>query len=107
MYRPRLSPSGPSMASSAAVLLGYYAAVALHIVFELELPKSLQAKMELPHILPIPVFVPLQLLGFFIGFFVVRDVRRAAHAKIVDPRAQAAAPRPPVAVVPKSEPQPA
>jgi hypothetical protein len=69
---------------SLALLIGYLLAFSLHEPLGIELPKGLQERMNLPHILPIPIYFPLQALGFFIGFFVVRDVRRAAHAQIVD-----------------------
>jgi hypothetical protein len=69
---------------SGALLIGYLLAFAVHEPLGIELPRSLQQSMKLPHILPIPIYFPLQALGFFIGFFVVRDVRRAAHARIVN-----------------------
>jgi len=69
---------------SAAILLAYYVAIAMHYLLGIDLPRSLQERMSLPHILPIPIFAPLQVFGFFIGFFVLRDVRRAAHARIVE-----------------------
>src|SRR5262249_41297430 len=69
---------------SAVVLIGYYGAVVLHPLFGIELPSRLAQRMAEPHILPIPIFMPLQALAFMIGFFFVRDVRRVAHATIVD-----------------------
>jgi hypothetical protein len=69
---------------SAAVLVGYYAAVALHPLLQLELPTGLAHSMALPHVLPIPVNVSLQVQAFLIGFFFVRDARRVAHATIVE-----------------------
>jgi hypothetical protein len=69
---------------SAVVLIGYYGAIVLHPVLGLELSARLQERMAAPHILPIPIFLPLQALAFLIGFFFVRDVRRVAHATIVE-----------------------
>ena len=68
---------------SASIMLAFYIAVAMHYVLGIDLPRTLQERMAAPHILPIPVIVPLQVFAFFIGFFVLRDVRRAAHARIV------------------------
>jgi hypothetical protein len=69
---------------SAVVLIGYYGAVVLHPILGIELPPRLLARMAESHILPIPIFPPLQALAFLIGFFFVRDVRRVAHATIVE-----------------------
>jgi hypothetical protein len=69
---------------SAVVLIGYYGAVVLHPILGIELPARLQARMAESHILPIPIFAPLQWMAFLIGFFFVRDVRRVAHATIVE-----------------------
>jgi hypothetical protein len=69
---------------SAVVLIGYYGAIVLHPVLGLELSTRLQERMAAPHILPIPIFPPLQALAFLIGFFFVRDARRVAHATIVE-----------------------
>jgi TRAP-type C4-dicarboxylate transport system permease small subunit len=69
---------------SAVVLIGYYGAIVLHPILGIELPARLQARMAESHILPIPIFAPLQWLAFLIGFFFVRDVRRVAHATIVE-----------------------
>jgi len=69
---------------SAVVLIGYYGAVVLHPLIGIELPPRLVERMHEPHLLPIPIFPPLQALAFIIGFFFVRDVRRVAHATIVD-----------------------
>jgi uncharacterized BrkB/YihY/UPF0761 family membrane protein len=77
---------------SGVLLLAYLLAFSLHAPLGIELPKGLQDQMNQPRILPIPIYFPLLGLGFFIGFFVVRDVRRAAHAQIVDVSAVAAAP---------------
>jgi hypothetical protein len=72
------------MCVSAVVLIGYYGAIVLHPILGIELPARLQARMAESHILPIPIFAPLQWLAFLIGFFFVRDVRRVAHATIVE-----------------------
>jgi hypothetical protein len=76
---------------SGALLIAYLLAFSLHEPLGIELPKGLQESMKLRNILPIPIYFPLLALGFFIGFFVVRDVRRAAHARIVNDPADAAA----------------
>jgi hypothetical protein len=88
---PQLGQFGPiaeriidGICVSAVVLIGYYCAVALHPLLGLELSARLQERMEASHILPIPIFPPLQALAFLIGFFFVRDVRRVAHATIVE-----------------------
>jgi hypothetical protein len=78
---------------SAVVLIGYYGAIVLHPVLGLELSERLQERMAAPHILPIPIFPPLQALAFLIGFFFVRDARRVAHATIVED-VKSAAPKP-------------
>jgi hypothetical protein len=82
---------------SAVVLIGYYGAIVLHPVLGLDLSARLQERMATPHILPIPIFPPLQTLAFLIGFFFVRDARRVAHATIVEDFKSA---------VPKPAPQP-
>jgi hypothetical protein len=69
---------------SAAVLLGYYAAVALHPLLHMELPAGLAHRIAMPHTLPIPINTSLQVQAFLIGFFFVRDARRVAHATIVE-----------------------
>jgi hypothetical protein len=69
---------------SAAVLLGYYAAVALHPLLHLPFPAGLVHRMAMPHIMPIPINPSLQVQAFLIGFFFVRDARRVAHATIVE-----------------------
>jgi len=69
---------------SGAVLIGFYLALGALDLFGLPIPKAVQALMERPHVLPVPVPVPLQVIGFVIGFFTVRDVRRAAHANMID-----------------------
>jgi hypothetical protein len=96
---------------SAVVLIGYYGAIVLHPVLGLDLSERLQQRMAAPHILPIPIFPPLQTLAFLIGFFFVRDARRVAHATIVED-IKSAAPKPapqPLsgAPSPASEPLPA
>jgi hypothetical protein len=69
---------------SAAVLVGYYAAVALHPLLHIEWPAGLAHRMAMPHTLPIPINISLQVQAFLIGFFFVRDARRVAHATIVE-----------------------
>jgi hypothetical protein len=96
---------------SAVVLIGYYGAIVLHPVLGLDLSERLQQRMAAPHILPIPIFPPLQTLAFLIGFFFVRDARRVAHATIVED-VKSAEPKPapqPLsgAPSPASEPLPA
>jgi hypothetical protein len=77
---------------SAVVLVGYYGAVVLHPLLGVELSQRFQERMAASHIMPIPIFWPLQLLAFFIGFCFVRDVRRIAHSTIVADTAPAAKP---------------
>lgn len=69
---------------SGAIMLAFYIAIAMHHLLGLELPRVIQELMKAPHILPLPVLPQLQGFAFFIGFFVLRDVRRAAHARIVE-----------------------
>lgn len=79
------------LAVSAAVLIGYYLSIGCYQLLGWELPKSIIALMDKWHILPVPVMMPLQLLGFFIGFFALRDVRRAAQSSMIDRRVVASA----------------
>src|SRR5262249_35196123 len=76
---------------SIAVLLGYYVAIELYkLLNDGDIPRGIKAQLEwwntLPfsYVLPYPFFWPVQALAFLIGFVVVRDVRRVAHAPIVD-----------------------
>jgi hypothetical protein len=97
---------------SAVVLIGYYGAIVLHPVLGLDLSARMQERMAAPHILPIPIFPPLQTLAFLIGFFFVRDSRRVAHATIVED-VKSSAPKPASQLTmsgarsPASEPLPA
>src|SRR5215470_3390526 len=90
---------------SAVVLIGYYGAVVLHPLFGIELPSRLAQRMAEPHILPIPIFAPLQALAFLIGFFFVRDVRRVAHATIVED-VKSAVPKPATQQMMSNSPSP-
>ena len=76
---------------SIAVLLGYYVAIELYkLLNDGDLPRGIKAQLEwwnslpIAYVLPYPFFWPVQALAFLIGFVVVRDVRRVAHATIVD-----------------------
>jgi hypothetical protein len=91
---------------SAVVLIGYYGAIVLHPVLGLELSARLQERMAAPHILPIPIFPPLQALAFLIGFFFVRDARRVAHATIVED-IKSVAPKPATQPMTSDVPSPA
>src|SRR5262249_49372919 len=91
---------------SAVVLIGYYGAVVLHPLLGLELSARLQERMAASHILPIPIFLPLQALAFLIGFFFVRDARRVAHATIVED-VKSAAPKPSAQPMMSGSPSPA
>lgn len=71
--------------TSIAVLLAYYLAIAIFQMLGWELPPMIAAKMAAWHMLPIPIMLPLQVMGFLIGFFTVIDVRRAARARMLDP----------------------
>lgn len=68
---------------SLGLMLGYFAAVSFLLASGIPLPPALQVKFDEAHILPIPIFAQLQLFGFIIGFAVVKDVRRAAQARVV------------------------
>lgn len=73
------------IAISIVLLLGMYGAVYLHALLGVDLPEGLKKSMlATPNrILPIPVFWPLQVMGFIIGFAAVYDVRRAAQTRIL------------------------
>jgi hypothetical protein len=71
------------LAISIVIYVAYALTIAIHVPFDLPWSKRLATAMLKTHFLPVPVRWPLQVMGFLIGFFVVRDVRRAAHAKIV------------------------
>lgn len=73
-------------AVSGAVLIGYYFAIGSYGMFGWTLPPAITQLTEKWHILPIPVMMPLQIMGFFIGFFTLRDVRRAAQSSMIDKR---------------------
>ncbi len=72
------------LAISIVIYVAYALTIAIHVPFDLPWSKRLTAAMQETHFLPVPVRWPLQFMGFLIGFFVVRDVRRAAHAEIVE-----------------------
>jgi len=72
------------LAISIVIYVAYALTIAIHVPFDLPWSKRLATAMLETHLLPVPVRWPLQVMGFLIGFFVVRDVRRAAHAKIVE-----------------------
>jgi hypothetical protein len=77
---------------SAAVLVSYYAALALLPLLNLPLPPNIERQMsewaQLPKVitivLPYPIQWPLQIFAFVVGALFVRDVRTSAHATIVD-----------------------
>jgi len=83
-YNAYLERTIDGLCVSGAVLVGYYGAVALHPLLNIELPPGILQRMAEWHVLPIPIIMPLQANAFLIGFFFVRDVRRVAHATIVD-----------------------
>ena len=70
---------------SGALLIAYILAVEIIQMTDPSLmPPRIASAMQSGTLrLPIPVLVPLQIMGFIIGFSVVMDVRRAAHAKVV------------------------
>jgi hypothetical protein len=72
------------LAISIIIYVAYALTIAIHVPFDLPWSKRLTTAMQETHFLPVPVRWPLQVMGFLIGFFVMRDVRRAAHAKIVE-----------------------
>jgi hypothetical protein len=65
-----------------AVFVAYGTAVAVHAPLGIRLPPSLEESLKAATF-PIPIPWALLGLGFLIGFFVVRDVRRAAHGTII------------------------
>jgi hypothetical protein len=67
---------------SLALFVAYATAVALHAPLGIKLPPSIEELMRTA-ISPIPIPWTLIALGFLIGFFVVRDVRKAAHGTII------------------------
>ena len=77
---------------SVALLLGYILAVEIILMTDPGLlPPRIAAAMQSGKLrLPIPVLFPLQIMGFIIGFAVVTDVRRAAHARITADKPSAA-----------------
>ena len=77
------------IAVSAAVLVAFYLAIATLNLLGFPIPPAIQAFLQSPHILPLPIMAPLQVLGFLIGFFTVRDVRRAAQANMIEVTPQA------------------
>ncbi|MEE9545921.1 MAG: hypothetical protein V3V65_00320, partial [Hyphomicrobium sp.] len=85
------------LAISVVIYVAYALTIAIHVPFDLPWSKRLTTAMQETHFLPVPVRWPLQVMGFLIGFFVVRDVRRAAHAKIVETGTGRDAPEPAVA----------
>ena len=68
---------------SVALLAAYALAIALHFPMGIEISPALKKMMEEARFLPIPINWTVQALGFFIGFCVVRDVRKASHSTIV------------------------
>jgi hypothetical protein len=83
-YSPILERMIDGICVSAVVLVGYYGAVVLHPLLGVELSQRFTERMQEPHILPIPIYPPLQALAFVIGFFFVRTARRVSHATIVE-----------------------
>ena len=102
-YNPIIERVIDGVCVSAVVLIGYYGAIVLHPLLGLELSQRLQERMAESHVLPIPIYVPLQLLAFVIGFFFVRTVRLVAHATIVEDIKPAAQKRA-IPTVPESSP---
>lgn len=79
---------------SATMLMSFYLVIATHDALGWELPKRLQKLLDdnehsLLRLISTAPPLTLMSIGFLIGFFVVRDVRRAAHARIIDPMAPA------------------
>jgi hypothetical protein len=99
---------------SAAVFACSYVAIELYRLLNGDLPYLVRQMSESWHalpsvitmVLPYPIYWPLQVLTFLIGFIVVRDVRRVAHSTIVDDTQPPAA-APDVGALAKRSPAPA
>ena len=86
-----------AVAIGMTMLLSFYLVIGLHQALHAPLPPRLQgavATYGFYGLVISPIALTLIALGALIGFFVVRDVRRAVHARIVE-----AAHRPEKAVV--------
>lgn len=76
-----------AVALSVTMLLSFYLVVGAHLAFGVALPRRMQNLLNengfygLAHTAPALTLIAL---GAFIGFFVVRDVRRAVHARIIE-----------------------
>jgi hypothetical protein len=88
-YTPITERAVDGAVISAVLFAGWCLSIGLTLLFGLPLPPRMQQLIaeNAGSWFPIPVLWPLQTLGFLIGFFFVRTVRRAAHATIVDPAA--------------------
>jgi len=75
---------------ATTMMMAFYLAIATQMAFGMELPKPLKDSLDTNGLFGVAFSSPLLLFGFLIGFFVVRDVRRAAHARIIDPKARRA-----------------
>lgn len=81
------------LAVSFAVYIGWVLAIALfQLIFQNTIRPMMQQLINASRDTwnPIPTPWALLAVGFVIGFFFVRDVRRAAHATIIDPGAMIA-----------------
>lgn len=70
--------------TSIGYYLAYCAAIILLFLLEMPLPPALQLKFDQAHILPIPMFLQLQIIAFFFGALLVRPIRQAAHSDNLD-----------------------
>jgi len=68
---------------SLTMLVGFYLAIGIHQALGIDLPPRLQASLAAKGMFGIGLSSPLVIFGFLIGFFVVSDIRRAAHARII------------------------
>jgi hypothetical protein len=73
---------------SAALLIAYVLAIEIILMTDPKLlPTRIAAAMDSGKLrLPIPILLPLQLMGFLIGYAVVTDVRRSAHSRVISPQ---------------------
>jgi hypothetical protein len=65
------------------MMFGFYLAIGIHQAFGIDLPPRLQESLDTRGMVAIVFSSPLLLFDFLVGIFVVRDIRRAAHARII------------------------
>jgi hypothetical protein len=70
-------------ALSMTMMFAFYLAIGIYQAFGISLPPRLQESLDMRGMFAIAFSSPLLVFGFLIGFFVARDIRRAAHARII------------------------